>query len=246
MKKEILALMVICLALTFSAAVARAGAVSTSQARIDWTSLTISGDITWSDKSSESRAYVEDNTGSDNDLQTKPGWVDTFAFASRGDSYGDAYTNDNYLYEKVYAIANEATTTYAEALGYRWGSFTANSDGWVTLSANYELWQNLLTDGVGEWASGYAEAGLYLENYDTSDWDEDIPSLENEVWDGDSITDSDEGTLTVTVWFKAGNEGYFDAGVYNDADVEVPEPATILMLGLGGLLLSQNRRFNKK
>jgi hypothetical protein len=245
MKKEILALMVICLVLTFSAASARAEAVSTSQARIDWTSLTISGDITWSNKGSESHAYSEDDTGSDEDVQTESGWVNTSAFASVYHASGNADTNDKYLYEEVYAIANDAITTWAscyEVYAWRWGSFTANSNGWVKFSADYKLSQDLETGyGYGnEWAYGYAEAGLYLEN--DADWDQDMPVLENEVWDGDSVTDLHKGILTVSLWFDAGNEGYFEAWVYNDADVEVPEPTIICLLGLGVLGLLRRKR----
>jgi hypothetical protein len=254
MKKEILSLMVICLVLTFSAASTHAGAVSTSQARVDWASLAISGDITWSDKGSQSYAYVKDATGPDEDIQPKPGWVDTSAFASVYHAYGDADTNDNYLYEKVYALANDATTMWAcaEAEARRWGYFTANSDGWVTFSSDdsncYELSlsQDLATGDVNEWAYGYAEAGLRLLNDDTSDRDEDMPAIEIKAWYGHFITVDATGKLTVTVWFDAGNKGSFEAWVYNEAEAELPEPATVCLLGLGCLLLGRNRKFSKK
>jgi hypothetical protein len=253
-KKEILALMVICLVLTFSAASACAEAVSTSKAQIDWTSLTITGDITWSDKGSQSYAYVEDATGWDEDIQTESGWVGTSAFASIAGSgyhaYGDADTNNNSLYEEVYAIANDATTTwaYAEAEARRWGYFTANSNGWVTFSSAdsncYELSlsQDLETGYVNEWAYGYAEAGLRLLNDDTSDRDEDMPAIEIKAWYPHFITVDATGKLTVAVWFDAGNKGEFDAWVYNEANVEIPEPATIGLLGLGTLSLIRRKK----
>jgi hypothetical protein len=253
-KKEILALMVICLVLTFSAASVRAEVVSTSQARVDWASLAITGDITWSDKGSQSYAYASDATGWDEDIQTESGWVNTSAYASVYHAYGDADTNDNYLYEKVYALANDATTmwAYAEAEAWRWGHFTANSDGWVTFSSDdsncYELSlsQDLEAGYVNEWAYGYAEAGLRLLNDNTSDCNEDLPAIENKVWDGDFITTSTTlyatGTLTVAVWFNAGNTGEFDAWVYNEANVEIPEPATIGLLGLGTLSLIRRKK----
>lgn len=251
MKKEILAIMVICLVLTFSAASARAEAVSTSQAQVDWASLAITGDITWSDKGSQSYAYVKDATGlDDKDIQTKSEWVDTSAFASIAGSgfqaYGDADTNDNYLYEKVYASANDATTmwAYAEAEPWRGGHFTADSNGWVTFSsADYKLSlsQDSETGYANAWAYGYAEAGLRLLNDDTSDRDEDMPAIETKVWDGHFITADATGTLTVAVWFNAGNTGEFDAWVYNKAGV-VPEPATVALLGLGALSLIRRKR----
>ncbi len=246
MKKEITVFtaLFICAVLNFSAASVRADAVSTStsKALIDWTSLTITGDITWGDKGSGSYAYAEDDTGYDYDELQEPEWVETSASASMGNSFGDAYTSDDYLYEEVYASASKTTTTQANAnaYAYRWGYFTADSAGTVEISANYSLWQELLTDCVGEfpWTSGYAEAGLYLENSDTSEWDEDIAELEITVCG----METRDGTLTVAVWFNAGDGGYFDAGVYNDAEVQVPEPATICLLAIGSLAFIRQRR----
>jgi hypothetical protein len=255
MKKEILALMVTCLVLTFSAAIARAKAVSISQARVDWASLAlaITGDITWSDKGSQSYVHVKDATGSDKDIQIESGWVDTSAFTSIAGSgfhaSGNADTNDNYLYEKAYAFANDATMwAYAEANALRWGYFTANSDGYVTFSsAVYELSlsQGLETGYANERAYGYAEAGLWLLNNDTSDCNEDIPAIENKMCGGNFTTASTvlnaTSELTAAVWFNAGDRGEFDAWVYNMAEVEIPEPATICLLGLGASSLLRKR-----
>jgi len=241
-------LITICAVVLVIAASVRAGAVSTStsKAGIDWTSLTITGDVTWGDKGSESYAYAEDATGHDHDEDylSESEWVDTSAYASIGDSYGDAYTSDDYLYEEVYAIANETTTpwAYAEADAYRAGYFTANSDGLVEISADYELWQELFTNCVGgfefPWTSGSAEAELWLENFDTSGWDEDIAELQiTALGLGEK-----NGTLTAAVWFGIGDTGYFEIGVWNNASVQIPEPATIAILGLGTLSLIRRKK----
>jgi len=237
-------LITICLVVLVIAAGVRAGAVSTStsKAGIDWTSLTITGDITWGDKNSGSYAYAEDDTGPGEDYLSESEWVDTSAYASIGDSYGDAYTSDDYLYEEVSAIANETATpwAYAEAGAYREGYFTATSDGWVEISADYELWQELFTDCIGEfpWTSGYAGAELRLTNNSTSDWDEDIAELEITVCG----TETQNDTLTVEIYFNAGDSGWFQAGVYNEASVQIPEPATICILGLGALSLIRRKK----
>ncbi|MCX5633777.1 MAG: PEP-CTERM sorting domain-containing protein [Phycisphaerae bacterium] len=236
-------LIAICLVVLVIAAGVHAGAVSTStsKAGIDWASLTITRDITWGDKGSESYAYVEDATGSDEDPQSESEWTDTSASASIGDSYGDAYTSDDYLYEEVYAIAETTTLwAYAEAYAYRDGHFTATSDGWVEISADYELWQELLTDCEGEfpWTSGYAGAELWLTNDSTSEGDEDIAELEITVCGMDTL----DGTLMVEMYFAEGDAGYFGVGVYNEASVQIPEPATIAILGLGALSLIRRKK----
>jgi hypothetical protein len=241
-------LMIICLAVLVIVASVHAEAISMSGAGIDWTSLNITGNITWDSQNSYSYAYATDDTGWADDYQNEPGWVDTDAFASIGNSYGDAYTDDYDLNEYVRAIANEATTTqaYSNADAYRGGYFTATSDGWVKFSADYELWQRLYTDYVGEGAYGYAEAGLWLTNNTTYEWGEDMPVLENSVSDGGLINDEDAGTLMVEVWFDAGNSGNFQAWVYNDASAQIPEPATLSLLGLGALSLINRKNNNKK
>ncbi len=252
MKKEILVLMAfsICAALTFSPASARAEAVSTSQARIIWTSLTITGGITWQHKGSESYAYAEDDTGSDWASQGDDywGWENpTSAFASVDSAYGDAYTDDDYLYEEVYAMVDEADSlwAYTEAYAKRWGHFVADSNGWVEFSVGYELSQDLGTDYADEWADGYAEAGLALFVFVSGQmqiFSSDAAWLENLVSDGESITCSDTGTLTVGAWFDAGEPASFRAVVYNGAEVESPEPATIALLGLGAFSLLRRKR----
>ncbi|MDD5063786.1 MAG: PEP-CTERM sorting domain-containing protein [Phycisphaerae bacterium] len=246
-KTEILAITIICLTLTVSAANADIGplSTSTSQASIDWTSLTVTGDITWLDKGSESHTRAEDDTAWDEDYDAASGWVDTDAFASITGSvyhaYGDAYTDADRLFEEVYAIVNETTTTwaYADAYAYRWGDFIANSSGSVTFSADYGLSQDLGSENPGNWTYGFAEAGLWLKKENTNDEVEDIAELENfNFWaDGQVINYSDNGTLTITLWFEAGEIGLFDAWVYNEAVAAIPEPATICLLGLGVLSL---------
>ena len=254
MKKEMLVFKVffICAVLTFSAASARAEAVSISQAWIDWTSVSISGDIRWVDKSSGSGAVAEDVTGLYEDFQEEVEWVDTNAFASAFPTYGDAYTNDDYLYEKGYAIANEATTPWARSytLAGRWGNFTAVSNGLVEISVDYRLSLELRTDYLGELAYGLAKVELLLGK-GPLEGDGDMEKLENSVSDGASIPDYEQaGTLTVAYWFDAEDEGSvsFLVGdmVLNTAEVvggTIPEPATIALFGLGALgLLRSSRR----
>lgn len=253
MKREmsVFTVFFICAVLTFSAASVYAEAVSTSQAWMDWTSLTIPENITWVDGNSESYAYAEDATGSDEDFQSESGWVDTYAFASiyhsAIETSGEALTDPDRLYEEVYGFAaideGETITTWArsEAYARRWSYFIADLDGWITFSVDYELSQDLATNNAGEWAKGTANAELQLMNTDTVEEDEDIAVLENFVSDGASKSDGGIGTLTVTVYFGAGELGYFEARVYNEAIAAIPEPMTVVLLGLGALGLIRRK-----
>lgn len=252
MKKEMLIFKVffVCAVLTFSAASARAEAVSISQARIDWASVSISGDITWVDKSSGSCATAEDVITFDDVLCEEVGWVDTNAFASASPTYGDAYTNDDYLYEEGYAVADGVTTPWARShtLAGRGGNFIADSNGWVEISVDYQLSLELRTDYLGEWAEGLAKVELLLWQ-GLLEGDGDMDELEDFVSDGGFMSDSRTGTLTVAYWFDAEDEGSvnFLVGdtVLNTAEVmggTIPEPATITLFGLGALGLLRRKR----
>lgn len=245
MKKGILsfATFFICLVLTLSASTAHAVSSSISDAWIEWTSLVINGDITLTDTGSESLAYAENDEAWDWDGISLPGWVDTSATAVVVNVYGQSWTNNSELYEEVSALANGNTTYgYADAEALRWGEFVANSPGFINITIDYQLTQDLYTEVVGDEAEGFSEAGLLLYN----EWDmyptEDTASLFNFVSDGATFTDSQTGTIGVSVWFDTLDAGYFEAWVYNGAEVTiVPEPATIALLGLGSLVLLRRK-----
>lgn len=246
MKKQLSIITGFCIVLAFCAD-AQAG-ISHSVSTIDWTSLSITGEIAWEELGSVSYAMAYDDSGWGMDGDEKEGWVLTSALAQPTQSYptyGNAHTNDNELYEEVSAQTNGTTITYAyaEAGAGFWGYFIAAVDGYVTFSADYEISQNLACVNADEWSYGYAEAVLYLENDTDETEDEDSDILINEAWGGDDLSDSASGTFTVSLWFNAWESGYFEAWVYNEAEAEViPEPATIAILGLGSLVLFRKRQ----
>jgi len=135
----------------------------------------------------------------------------------------------------VYGIDSERASSKASA--FRQGYFTADSDTLVTISVDHYLSLTLSTDYMGEWVSGYAEAGLRLENKSASDSNEDTGHLSDYVFDGDLISDWYESPLTLeaSIPFSAGDVGFFKAWVYNEVTgvSVIPEPATILLLGSG-------------
>ena len=86
-----------------------------------------------------------------------------------------------------------------------------------------------------------AEDELYLSHtgYGEPNASDTISGLLKDKWGGDVVTPFIGGDVE-NVALDSG-VAYLDNFV-----VDVPEPATICLLGLGGLLLSRNRKFNKK
>ena len=259
MKKGILLFMgcLVWLTLIFTAHTSHASSFSNSTAWIDWNTLSIWGiDIQWDYQESYSYAEAQDPWDSPWNEDFKDYWGETSSLASvtnaNGGANGTAWTNDSQLFEEVSATSTGGdywAGSLAKAELY--GEFTALETGELTISVDYYLTQDLQTENMGESAWGDSETWLEIwkDNYVDDSYDEHF--LWNEVYDGESGSWNDSGTLEVTLFFNEGDAGYFSAGVMNWAEARVsspvPEPSTMLLLGVGliGLVGCRHKQSKK-
>ena len=225
------------------AAEALATAVSHSAAVITWP-MSFSDNITWTfgSRYSESGADAADDLGTDGHDDKQLGWVNTSITATVTTANGYAETTGARLYEEVRATRDGITTnaSHAGASASRWGRFVVNASGWVTVTSAYVVFQELSTTLSGEEATGASSAWVRVMGPGGQDIDEQ--NMLNTVKDGQVLPQQQRtGELSVSLWFYAGDQGYFDSYVTNIADV-IPEPTSMGLLVLGGLALLRRRR----
>jgi hypothetical protein len=230
----------ISLVLIFSASNARATAIGDSTASINWNTLTISGiGITFSDRFSFSDYRVVDNGTLSEDFDTVTDWSDTSASVTTTNTTATSFTSDDALISDANASASvNPSFAYVDFTGaFRGGSFTADATGDLTISADYSLQAEASTDAGNEWADAWTGAFIFTENITDAVFVQDFSDYWASVFlvpGGGSDFYSDSGTLSITLAFDAGEEGFMQLGVDSDAYAAVvPEPATIALLGIG-------------
>ncbi|MBW1961353.1 MAG: hypothetical protein JRJ04_07845 [Deltaproteobacteria bacterium] len=172
---------------------------------IDWL-LNISTDsgmiINYPFQVSGPEAWAWEPLNYDEDWDYIASWVDTSATASVPDATGEGCTSDTEIGESV----RVDVTGYKQAESYVWAARGAdfevlNGNGYIYISLDYYLYQDMRTEFLVDWAEGWAWAGLWLHNDDagTDDYDED--ELDNAVYDGASFIDGKDNTLFVFLFF---------------------------------------------
>jgi len=249
-KKFLLAFFVVCFVLTCFIGSAGAASYSHSYAVIDWATIQITeplhGTTYWGSKHSGSLAWAADDFDTVQDTESDGDWGDTTADVSLPNAWGQAWTDDDELYEEVEAATDGSYTLYAaaDAWAERSASYWANQSGVMRIFADYTLYQDLSTENLGDKAKGVSKAFLRLVSQDDpgiTDYAEVI--LGHSVQNGGTFSDTLTGTLMVELECAGGNHYNFYASVWNSSEVEVPipEPATICLIGLGGLLLRRRK-----
>ena len=252
MRKKVLLLTVFlnCLAVAFTAGSVRAALSSQSISTIYWDTLSISADsgmalqYIWKGDVSEAEAW-DAYSAYAYDYEEADGWGDTSATASLKTATGSAWTTEDTIGESVYADADAGSYAYAgRALEF----YVSSGSGTLTFSVEYELEQDMETDTLGNYAEADAWVWLGLYNLDKCTDDYRLVALNNEIYDGDSLSESISGILFVSLSFDEGESGWLDAGVENYASTcSVPLPTTILLLGSGLFgLAGFGRRKSKK
>jgi hypothetical protein len=262
----LLSIIVICLAMQD----AHATAISQVTAAADWKSftLTINGtttpDFSYGQSSkSFARAEYVDNTGTPVE-DSAPGWGKTDALASILNASGHGYTSADSMNSDGIGSADGINNTYGRGVTYtyRIGYFDdllgeeENTQFLINASLDFYISHffdyNLLTDGIG--AYSYYGIGLYyidpagITTNVTGDNDTFTHYSGGEDWNG---TWERQDTLSISQYITGGKIYAIDAFLYTDANAGtkavVPEPATMLLLGVGmvGLAGASRRKLKK-
>lgn len=247
MRKKTLfsATLLTCLALAFAAGNVWAALFSGSTSIIDWNSLNISTsgmtiEYYWYGDRSEAHAWNANSA--DYDYDEIRYWGNTTATAYLTNATGSAWTTESTIGESVAADADAGSYAYA---GRAAGFHVSGGSGTITISVDYQLGQEMQTNVLGDYAAGDAWTWLGLYNIDYDNNDYYLVALNNEIADGDSFSDSATGTLSVSLFFNEGDDGWFDVGAENYANTSsVPLPGSIVLMasGLFGLAGFRKRK----
>jgi hypothetical protein len=221
-------------------------------ADVDWSSLQVSLDsgmsmTVYSDTYSGSYSYADNSDWEQGEqIHELSGFVDTGAIINLSNAKSTANTDSSLLTSTAYATQSAggsgAEGAYADSSSWRDGEFGISGDGYVQFEIGYELEVDLSASGAEE-ASGISLAHLFLSNDSTVDEHYEEDFLEYTISNSaGGLLDNVSGTLTVSVYFNDGDFGYFYAGTDCGAEV-IPEPCTVLLFGLGGVLVG--KRSNK-
>jgi len=92
----------------------------------------------------------------------------------------------------------------------------------VTFTVDYLLAVNVSTQTPGEYAAAYVGASLGLVNMTTSIDDIDLDNFFIEVANGNAATVSASSSLSISVFFNDGDEGFFTADMSSDGSASIP------------------------
>jgi len=246
-------------AFLFALAPQDAKALSSASARVtvDWSSLTVDAPTGSSFGSllsfSESETNVFSGIGDTGTTNPSGGatsdssndWGNTSFDASQSGASGGGSTTSGQLNVSG-DVSASGENNAADGGGHviREGVLTVGSDGFVSISFNYEMELVLSTSLTGETAFGLTQVQAAFVPNGVS-----ARSIgPKTVKSGNSFSDTNSGTYSFSDEFKAGDELGFQVDIIAfaqaisvlnppDDDDDVPEPSTLLLMSIGLPLL---------
>lgn len=233
-RSSILSLLV-CLSVLFTTYEANAIPFSISEAFIDSVSFSFTGSGFIQNRSSAfSRVdFLPLGIDEDSDTAFGTGFVfhETAASSANPHQQGSAVTTSDPSLFSFTRVSSEIAFSQA----FQNLEFCALSEGIFTVGLNYRLHQELGVDTLEGLASkAMSEAGLRLFKLGTAINDIDQAYLLNLLTSFGNLSQTETGSLWVSLYFNPGEKGRFDYATTVQAEIRpVCEPSTILLLGLG-------------
>ncbi len=255
MKKRILMYSAAVLAVLMTATAGQAAATAVVESEITWNCVPGIYDY-YGFQGSES--YAEANSSAFNDpeyeseLNTKTGAYDAEAYAKQGKAWGYGVGSHGLPpYFDAHATASASppagVSNSAYASSYQWQLFGVDADGTYTLSADYTITADFVTQCLGDYAGGSAQAYLTIYDYDGTVIEEAGWSDFTNVADGVDESWNVAGVASFSVSLEEGKSYWID--VWADAEAlatsstcVIPVPGTLLLVGLGSGLVGWMRR----
>lgn len=233
--------------LVFAFVVSAKAAFTGSYAYFDWSNFKVQGysltqgqpapTITWLDQSEEIYLenqnivywdYADDwDTGLKYSINTPQANVMAMVSNTFAESKTDIHRSGN---------GNSSSGKY--------GDFRVKGEGIIIFSIPYHIEVKIESDPLLENAEGVADVWLEVYNSDQSRYSYSDSMLDKSLSKDGTGFWSDDGVISVVLYFKDGEKGHFEAWIGTDASQTLaPIPSSFLLIGSGiGMVFIRRRK----